>query len=642
MLLGQENNSKMDTGSLVGFIIVMALTMGYFWYTAPSQEEMEAARIAQAEQVAAEEAARELERKTAEEEALIANVIDSVVADSNTVDIPAVVLKRYGDFAYGAIQPYAKENTLTTLENDTLRIVISSKGGMPVEVELKGYTTYDKTPLYLVKDGNADFNMTFTTVDGRQYDTRDLYFEPVLTEEEGAKVLSMRAHTSADDYLEYRYTLRDGEYMMGFDVASHGLGDILKNAQKPIIDWSLKAFHTEKGLKYENNYTNLTFAKGANCKVDDLAMAGSDDDTLEDLTWFAFKQSFFSTILVTDSQNKATVTSRDIYEEDSLFTKAFTANVQLPAQNGDFNIPMQLYFGPNAFHTLDSYGSNLDEILPLGWAIFRWINRWVIIPMFDLLYHHWELSMWLVILIMTVVMKGVLTFFTYSSYKSQAKMRLLKPEMQAINEKFKDADPAKKQQEIMNLYSQAGVNPLAGCLPALLQMPILIAMYRFFPAAIELRGESFLWAEDLSAYDSILDLPFSIPGFGSNVSLFALLMAITMFLSVRTSSGDMNQQTQPGMPNMKFILYLMPVMMIFWFNTAASGLSYYYALFSLISIVQMWVVRKFLVSDEKVLATLEANRAKAKTKGPSKWQRKMDEMMKEAQAEQNRRARRMK
>ena len=640
MLLGQDNNAKMDTGSLVGFVIVMVLTLGYFWYAAPSQEEMEAARVAQEEQVAAQEAAREMERKSAEEEALIASILDSVTADSTASEIPAVLLKRYGDFAYGAMQPYAQENTLTTLENDTLRIVVSSKGGMPVEVELKGYTTYDKTPLYLIKDGNADFNMTFYTVDGRMYDTRDLFFEPVV--EEDGKVLSMRAKVSADDYLEYRYTLRDNEYMLGFDVASHGLGDVLKNAQQPVLDWKFKAFHTEKGIKYENNYTNLTFATGAKCKVDDLSMTGSDDDTVEDLNWFAFKQSFFSTILLTDSQNKATVTSRDIYEEDSLFTKAFTANVQLPVQQGDFNVPMQLYFGPNAFHTLDAYGHNLDEILPLGWAIFRWINRWVIIPMFDLLYHHWALSMWLVILIMTVVMKGVLTFFTYSSYKSQAKMRLLKPEMQAINEKFKDADPAKKQQEVMNLYSQAGVNPLAGCLPALLQMPILIAMYRFFPAAIELRGESFLWAEDLSAYDSILDLPFNIPGFGSNVSLFALLMAVTMFLSVRTSSADMNQQTQPGMPNMKFILYLMPVMMIFWFNTAASGLSYYYALFSLISIVQMWAVKKFFVSDEKVLATLEKNRAKAKAKGPSKWQRKMDEMMKEAQAEQNRRARRMK
>ncbi|MBR4402890.1 MAG: membrane protein insertase YidC [Flavobacteriales bacterium] len=640
MLLGQDNNAKMDTGSLVGFVIVMVLTLGYFWYTAPSQEEIDAARVAQEEQVAAEEAAREMERKSVEEEALIASILDSVTADSTASEIPAVLLKRYGDFAYGAMQPYAQENTLTTLENDTLRVVVSSKGGMPVEVELKGYKTYDKTPLYLIKDGNADFNMTFYTVDGRMYDTRDLFFEPVM--KEGGKVLSMRAKVSADDYLEYRYTLRDDEYMLGFDVASHGLGDILKNAQQPVLDWKFKAFHTEKGIKYENNYTNLTFATGAKCKVDDLAMAGSDDDTVEDLTWLAFKQSFFSTILLTDSQNKATVTSRDVYEEDSLYTKAFTANVQLPVQNGDFNVPMQLYFGPNAFHTLDSYGHNLDEILPLGWAIFRWINRWVIIPMFDLLYHHWALSMWLVILIMTVVMKGVLTFFTYSSYKSQAKMRLLKPEMQAINEKFKDADPAKKQQEIMNLYSQAGVNPLAGCLPALLQMPILIAMYRFFPAAIELRGESFLWAEDLSAYDSILDLPFNIPGFGSNVSLFALLMAVTMFLSVRTSSADMNQQTQPGMPNMKFILYLMPVMMIFWFNTAASGLSYYYALFSLISIVQMWAVKKFFVSDEKVLATLEKNRANAKAKGPSKWQRKMDEMMKEAQAEQNRRARRMK
>ena len=301
---------------------------------------------------------------------------------------------------------------------------------------------------------------------------------------------------------------------------------------------------------------------------------------------------------------------------------------------------MKLYFGPNHFHTLEKYGNNIDELVPLGWGIFGWINRWFVIPMFDLLFYNWGITMGIVIIIMTLVIKLILSFFTYSGYKSQAKMRLLKPEMEAINQQYKDADPAKRQQATMELYSKAGVNPLAGCLPILLQMPVLIAMYRFFPASIELRGQSFLWADDLSAYDSILNLPFNIPLYGDHVSLFALLMALTLLIQTKMAGGGMDQPSQPGMPNMKFMLYLMPVMMLLWFNTAASGLSYYYTVSTLIAIIQFWVIKKYIINEDKLHAKIQENKQNAKTKGPSKWQRKMDEMMKQAQEQQNRQQRR--
>ncbi|MDD4819814.1 MAG: membrane protein insertase YidC [Flavobacteriales bacterium] len=631
----------MDTGSLVGFVLVMALFLGYMWYTAPSAEQMEQAKKEQADALSAEKAAKELQEKNdADQDAIMAVLDSAVVADSNV--IPASLIKKYGDFAYSATLPSAKENKQVIVENDTLRLVFASKGGMPVEVELKQFQTYSKTPLYIVKDANADFNMAFYTADGRKYDTRDLYFDPIISKEGKNTVVSMRAMVSENQYLEYRYVIRPNEYMLDFSVQSKGLSDILKNGQEPILDWKLDAIHTEKGLKNENLYSYLMFSQGEKQKVDDLSAGGSDDETVADLSWFAFKQQFFSTILLTKGQNKATLKSETYDADSSLYTKRFIADVALPEQKGDFNIPMSLYFGPNNFHTLDSYGNNLDEILPLGWAIFRWINRWAVIPMFDLLFYTWGISMGIVILIMTLVIKLVLMFFTYSSYKSQAKMRLLRPEMTALNEKYKDADPAKKQQATMELYSKAGVNPLAGCLPMLLQMPILIAMYRFFPSAIELRGQSFLWAEDLSAYDSILNLPFNIPLYGANISLFALLMAVTLFFSTKMSGSGMDQPTQPGMPNMKFMMYLMPVMMIFWFNTAASGLSYYYALSSLITILQVWVIKKYFVNESKLHAKMMENAQAAQKKGPSKWQRKMDEMLKQAQENQNRQQRRSK
>ena len=452
-------------------------------------------------------------------------------------------------------------------------------------------------------------------------------------------MLSMKLKASEDAYLEYRYVLRPGEYMLDYTVLSKGLSGILKNGQKPVLDWSIDAFHTEKGLKYENQYTYLAYAEGAKQKEDNLSMGGSDEETINDLSWFAFKQQFFSTILLTEGLHKATLKSQDI-SADSLHTKNFSANVELSAQDGDFNMPMKLYFGPNHFHTLEKYGNNIDELVPLGWGIFGWINRWFVIPMFDLLFYNWGITMGIVIIIMTLVIKLILSFFTYSGYKSQAKMRLLKPEMEAINQQYKDADPAKRQQATMELYSKAGVNPLAGCLPILLQMPVLIAMYRFFPASIELRGQSFLWADDLSAYDSILNLPFNIPLYGDHVSLFALLMALTLLIQTKMAGGGMDQPSQPGMPNMKFMLYLMPVMMLLWFNTAASGLSYYYTVSTLIAIIQFWVIKKYIINEDKLHAKIQENKQNAKTKGPSKWQRKMDEMMKQAQEQQNRQQRR--
>ncbi len=639
MLLGQDNNSNSGTGSLISFALLGALFIGYMWFTMPSAEEQEAKR-AEAVRLEAERQAKEAAEKadTLDLKAIASAAADTLPGDSAGIS-PALV-RAFGDFAYsGTLPSAANGKEATTIENDVLIISVANKGGVPSEVTLKKYDTYWKKPLCIVKDGNADFNMTFYTSDGRRFDTRDMYFEPSVEKDGENQVLSMKLKASEDAYLEYRYVLRPGEYMLDYTVLSKGLSGILKNGQKPVLDWSIDAFHTEKGLKYENQYTYLAYAEGAKQKEDNLSMGGSDEETINDLSWFAFKQQFFSTILLTEGLHKATLKSQDI-SADSLHTKNFSANVELSAQDGDFNMPMKLYFGPNHFHTLEKYGNNIDELVPLGWGIFGWINRWFVIPMFDLLFYNWGITMGIVIIIMTLVIKLILSFFTYSGYKSQAKMRLLKPEMEAINQQYKDADPAKRQQATMELYSKAGVNPLAGCLPILLQMPVLIAMYRFFPASIELRGQSFLWADDLSAYDSILNLPFNIPLYGDHVSLFALLMALTLLIQTKMAGGGMDQPSQPGMPNMKFMLYLMPVMMLLWFNTAASGLSYYYTVSTLIAIIQFWVIKKYIINEDKLHAKIQENKQNAKTKGPSKWQRKMDEMMKQAQEQQNRQQRR--
>ena len=639
MLLGQDNNSNSGTGSLISFALLGALFIGYMWFTMPSAEEQEAKR-AEAVRLEAERQAKEAAEKadTLDLKAIASAADDTLPGDSAGIS-PALV-RAFGDFAYsGTLPSAANGKEATTIENDVLIISVANKGGVPSEVTLKKYDTYWKKPLSIVKDGNADFNMTFYTSDGRRFDTRDMYFEPSVEKDGKNQVLSMKLKASEDAYLEYRYVLRPGEYMLDYTVLSKGLSGILKNGQKPVLDWSIDAFHTEKGLKYENQYTYLAYAEGAKQKEDNLSMGGSDEETINDLSWFAFKQQFFSTILLTEGLHKATLKSQDI-SADSLHTKNFSANVELSAQDGDFNMPMKLYFGPNHFHTLEKYGNNIDELVPLGWGIFGWINRWFVIPMFDLLFYNWGITMGIVIIIMTLVIKLILSFFTYSGYKSQAKMRLLKPEMEAINQQYKDADPVKRQQATMELYSKAGVNPLAGCLPILLQMPVLIAMYRFFPASIELRGQSFLWADDLSAYDSILNLPFNIPLYGDHVSLFALLMALTLLIQTKMAGGGMDQPSQPGMPNMKFMLYLMPVMMLLWFNTAASGLSYYYTVSTLIAIIQFWVIKKYIINEDKLHAKIQENKQNAKTKGPSKWQRKMDEMMKQAQEQQNRQQRR--
>ncbi len=639
MLLGQDNNSNSGTGSLISFALLGALFIGYMWFTMPSEEELEAKR-AEAVRLEAERQAKEAAEKadTLDLKAIASAAADTLPGDSAGIS-PALV-RAFGDFAYsGTLPSAANGKEATTIENDVLIISVANKGGVPSEVTLKKYDTYWKKPLCIVKDGNADFNMTFYTSDGRRFDTRDMYFEPSVEKDGENQVLSMKLKASEDAYLEYRYVLRPGEYMLDYTVLSKGLSGILKNGQKPVLDWSIDAFHTEKGLKYENQYTYLAYAEGAKQKEDNLSMGGSDEETINDLSWFAFKQQFFSTILLTEGLHKATLKSQDI-SADSLHTKNFSANVELSAQDGDFNMPMKLYFGPNHFHTLEKYGNNIDELVPLGWGIFGWINRWFVIPMFDLLFYNWGITMGIVIIIMTLVIKLILSFFTYSGYKSQAKMRLLKPEMEAINQQYKDADPVKRQQATMELYSKAGVNPLAGCLPILLQMPVLIAMYRFFPASIELRGQSFLWADDLSAYDSILNLPFNIPLYGDHVSLFALLMALTLLIQTKMAGGGMDQPSQPGMPNMKFMLYLMPVMMLLWFNTAASGLSYYYTVSTLIAIIQFWVIKKYIINEDKLHAKIQENKQNAKTKGPSKWQRKMDEMMKQAQEQQNRQQRR--
>lgn len=606
-----ENNKKTDLNSLIGFILIGAIMMWWI-YSQPTKEPV---------------------ADTANVEEVESTKVQQPQLQDNAAlpEDPQALESQIGAFYYSATLPSATD-AYTTIENDLVRIKVANKGGMPAEVELKEYTTYGKDPLYIIKDGNADFNLKLATRDNRLINTSDLYFEPSLSKEGENQVLSMKLKVSETQFLEYIYVLKPSDYMLDYSLRTTGMSQVINTAQPVALDWKLTSFHTEKSWDNENRYSMLSYSHEDE-KVSELSITKDDEESSVDVEWFAFKQQFFATILLADgSFEEAKLLSHTHEENDPNYIKDFEAVVPLDFQGGELNKDMQLYFGPNHFNTLKKYDSNIDELVPLGWGIFGWINRFFVIPTFDILYGKLGLSMGIVILVMTLLVKLVLSPITYKNFVSSAKMRVIRPEVDEINEKYKDADPMKRQQATMELYSKAGVNPMSGCLPALLQMPILIAMFRFFPAAIELRGQRFLWADDLSAYDSILDLGFNIPIYGDHISGFTLLMAASLLAYTKMSGQANTAPTQPGMPDMRFIMYLMPVMMIVWFNNYASGLSYYYFLSNLISVIQLWVIKNYIIDEDKIHAQIQEN--KKKPKKQSKWAQRMQDIAKQAQEQQ--------
>ena len=514
---------------------------------------------------------------------------------------------------------------VTTLQNDLLRLAVTSKGGFIQEAELKQHTNHLNEQVFVVKDGNTDFNLRIEA-NGALINTRDLNFLPTLD----GNQLTMRSQV-AGGTLDYIYTLskerEDSQaYRFQFGIRSSGL-----NVQ-PETDlyWGLDGFRHALSADYENRYTQLTYQYEGD-KVQALSAMGEDDDKDKEVSWISYRQHFFSMILIPTTQFESIdVESSSLMNpdnsDDSVFLKRFETTTAIASQNGALNTSFDWFIGPTDYEILKTYDENLSESISFGWGIIGWMNRFLFFPLFGLLSGF--LPYGIAIIVMTIIVRLALSPVTYKSYLSQAKMKVLRPEINALNDKYGN-DRAKKQQETMKLYSKAGANPMAGCVPSLLQLPVFLGLFYFFPVAFSLRGKSFLWAEDLSSYDAILDLPFSIPFYGDHVSLFPLLASIAIFVYSKMTMGQQMQPTQPGMPNMKFMIFLMPIMMLFFFNNYASGLSLYYLISNLITIGIMLVIKNYIIDEEKIFIQIEEN--KKKPKKQSRFQRKMEEMMEQAE-----------
>jgi YidC/Oxa1 family membrane protein insertase len=533
---------------------------------------------------------------------------------------------------YGAFAEAANgEDSFISLENDKIDLKISLKGGRVYSARLKEYTTYDSLPLILFSGDSTNFGFNFYTSDNKAIMTNNLYFKPVsevrsYKVESEPKTVILRLHAGDDRYIEYSYTLAPEKYSVEFNVKFKNLTDILPANQNSItLDWRMYIPQQEKGRQNEENYTTIKY-KYYQDEVTGLRLRQSKEveqtDMTTKLSWVAFVDQFFSSVLITDDffLNGVVTSTKTLTSEK--YIRYFTAEVGVPFEPGpETDIGMRLYYGPNHISTLRKEGLELDKIIFLGKNIIGWISRFVIIPVFNWL-EKFIGSYGIIILILTILIKIVLFPLTFKSFKSQAKMMVLKPLVDEIGKKYpKKEDAMKKQQATMDLYKRAGINPMGGCLPTLLQFPILFAMFRFFPVSIELRQESFLWATDLSTYDSILHLPFSIPMYGDHISLFTLLMTASSLLTMKMS-GSSAGQDQPGM---KAMSYMMPIMFLVLMNNWSSGLTYYYFLANMLTWAQNMISKRF-IDKEKVLATIEENRKKPLKK--SKWQQRLEEAAK--------------
>ena len=516
-----------------------------------------------------------------------------------------------------------------SLQNDVLSIDISTKGGVMTRVALKDLVNYQDDPLYLINNDNSSLNIAFTTVLGQLFQTKFMMFTPSVSNTSAGQELRLRAPLDSDGYIELVYTLPKEGYRFGFEVVAEGIEGALDPTIPAAFSWRMDGFRHAKSAQYENRYTQLAYNHKAD-KYSTLSAAGDDDEDLKNVEWVSYRQHFFSSILIPENPFEVAAvmssTITDEEEEESEFLKSFMTETTLPYSRNRFQANFDWYMGPTDYEVLKTYDESLYESISFGWGLIGWINRSVFYPLFSLL--SGVVPQGIAIILLTIIVRLVLSPVLYKSYVSQAKMRVLRPEITALNEKYKN-DATKRQQETMKLYSKAGASPMAGCIPALIQMPVFFALFYFFPIAYEMRGKSFLWAEDLSSYDMIAELPFSIPFYGDHVSLFPLLASIAIFFYTQMTAGQQMQPSQPGMPNMKYIMYLMPVMMLFFFNNYASGFSLYYFVSNVLMIGIMLVIKNVIIDQDKIHAQIEEN--KKKPKKQNRFQRKMSELMEEAE-----------
>ncbi|MFD0992151.1 membrane protein insertase YidC [Tenacibaculum geojense] len=610
---------KFDVNSFIGMILLGGILIWYMNTNKPKEENQQATTTTQ----------------VTDSISNTNKLVNNTTFENDSLKQIAFQNK-LGAFAQSGINGTEGE---TVIENDLVKLYINNKGGQITKAELKNYKTYDSLPVYLIKDKNASFNINFGTTDNRILNTKDLFFEPSLTKNGENSVLSMKLKVSDNKFLEYRYEIKPNDYRVGFAIRSQGLNNVINSSQQINLDWKLKAYRHEKSMRTENMYSYYYYK--ADGDVEYLQM--NDDEIANDVTWVAFKQHFFSSILSSKTAlNDAKLKSVDFAGEDvdSVYLKTYELSAPLALENGELNYNMEWFYGPTDYNLLKSYeGTDLKEISDLGWGIFGFLNRTVFYPVFNVLKGIFG-NYGLIIILMTIVVRIILSPVLYKSYLSSAKMKVIRPEMEEINKKYPGSENTmKRQQEIMAVQRKAGVSMMSGCIPALLQMPVFFALFKFFPTNIDFRQKAFLWTNDLSSYDVIAKLPFKIPFYGDHISLFPILASVAIFFYMKmnqSQQANMQAPAQEGMPDMskmmKYMIYFSPIMMLFFFNNYASGLSLYYFVSNLLTIAIMLVIKNYVIDEDKIHAQIEENKKRPEKK--SKFRERLDAAMKQAQEQQ--------
>ena len=623
----EEN--KIDINSLIGFFLMGLVFIGWMYLNPPPpptvNPQEDSATFSENSQ---EDNASNTENKSPEQDYLA-----ELLSESNMNEIEE------NDLVSDAFSYVKEKDELIKIETDKFIIGFSTTGGQISYLELKDQLNYLGKPINLIDSGNSSFSLDFTTNDGKILNTKDLKFVSSTIDQGSLKKVSMKFIVSEDVFIEYLYSVNLDDYIIDLDINSRGFYKILNTSKRYNLNWELSAFRNSKSISYENRYSYLTYFYDQD-KIDYLSISGDDEDDEEDVSWISFKQHFFSSVLISEKENpfkNVEFRSEDLVKDnstDTLYTKKFISKIPFDYSNNEFDNSFKFYFGPNQYSQLQTYEIGLEESVDFGWGIFGYINKNVFVPLYRFLSSLFPYG--IAIIFMTIIVRIVLAPVLYKSYLSQAKMKILKPELNEINKKFKD-NAMKRQQEMMSLYRKAGANPMSGCLPGLLQIPVFYALFMFFPSAFDLRQKSFLWADDLSAYDSILDFGFYIPLYGDHISLFPILASISIFFYMKMTTGQqMSSQPQPqeGMPDMtkmmKYMIYFAPIMMMVFFNNYSSGLSLYYFISNLLSIGIMYTIKNYILDEHKIRQQIQLNKSRPE-KPPSRFQRKMRAIMEEAE-----------
>ena len=610
------DENKIDINSLIGFFLIGLIFIGWLYLNPPPPTP---------ENIQSDNVEVNVENKSPDQD------LSEVLSESNANEEDETKLSFENSTS--------ENNELIKINTDKFIIEFSEMGGQISSLELKGQLNYLGKPINLIESGNSTFNLDFTTKNGRIFNTKDQKFISSVYDQGSVKQVSMKLVVSEDVFIEYLYSINLDDYIIDLDINSRGFYNILDTSKSYNLNWELSAYRNSKSISYENRYSYLTYFYDDD-KIDYLSISGDDEDDEENVNWISFKQHFFSSVIIAENENpfkNVEFKSEDLVQDnntDTLYTKKFISKIPFNYSNNEFDNSLKFYFGPNQYSQLETYEIGLEESVDFGWGIFGFINKNVFVPLYRFLSGLFPYG--IAIIFMTIIVRVVLAPVLYKSYLSQAKMKILRPELDEINKKFKD-NAMKRQQEMMSLYRKAGANPMSGCLPGLLQIPVFYALFMFFPSAFDLRQKSFLWADDLSAYDSILDFGFYIPLYGDHVSLFPILASVSIFFYMKMTTGQqMASQPQPqeGMPDMtkmmKYMIYFAPIMMMVFFNNYSSGLSLYYFISNLLSIGIMFTIKNYILDEQKIRQQIQFNKSQP-VKPPSRFQKKMQAIMEEAE-----------